>query len=125
MTPTQWLLSNDTGISSETICTVMLGEEHSHPDYPHDPSDFGRCYRLLSHFPEWKDRLQEVADRYPIWGPLVSEWDELTELYLEELPSNRAPKLYARMKELIDEGRLATGWVKKNEYTWEMPDSKD
>lgn len=45
MTPIEWLLSGDTGISSKTICAVMTGNKKADsfgPDVPHDPSDFGR-----------------------------------------------------------------------------------
>lgn len=127
-TPIEWLLSGDTGISSKTICCVMTGSEwgegHFGPDVPYDPSDFGRCYRLLALFPDWKPRLKEVADKYPIWGPLVSAWDELTALYEKELPKGSAPILYHRMKALIDEGRIAAGW-KRNGACWQSPPPPD
>ena len=57
MTPTDWLLSRDTGISSETILAVMTGSEIERPGVPHDTADFGRCHRLLGHFPEWRSRM--------------------------------------------------------------------
>lgn len=105
MTPIEWLMGSDRGISSETILSVMMDVPMAGrygPDIPHDPSDFGRCYRLLKHFPEWRDRLPEVAEKYPAWRPLVEEWDALTALYEEEIkrPDGRAPELYRRMKEL-------------------------
>lgn len=108
--PLAWLLSGDTGISSTTIWSVMMGEKPSGgggfgPSVPWDPSDFGRCYRLLKRFPAWRKRLGEVADALPDWAPLVREWDELERLYEQELPTGSAPTLYARMKVLIDEGR--------------------
>ena len=106
MTPIDWLLSGDTGISSKTILAVMtrskMGEPFG-PDVPHDPSDFGRCYRLLALFPGWRARLPEVAEKFPAWGPMVLAWGELTALYEEEIKnaSGKAPKLYKRMQELI------------------------
>ncbi len=106
MTPLEWLMGGDTGISSQTILSVMTGTPMTGnfgPSVPYDPSDFGRCYRLLGHFPEWKNRLHEVAEKYPRWKPLVDSWDELTVLYEEEIKNKngRAPKLYARMCELL------------------------
>lgn len=98
-----WLKSGDTGISSETIFSVFTGRPISMrfgPGVPHDPSDFGRCHRLLERFPEWRARLQEVADRYPIWQPFVNAWPALTKLWDEESPSGRCPRLYAMMQEL-------------------------
>lgn len=126
MTPIEWLLSGDTGISSKTICAVMTGSKKADsfgPDVPHDPSDFGRCYRLLQNFPEWRARLPEVAAAYPIWGPMVAAWDELTALYEQEKQnkSGMAPKLYERMRTLIDEGRLADGWEKTGPGCWRGP----
>ncbi len=101
----EWRKGRDTGISSETIYEVFMGEggPESGACFPWDPSDFGRCYRLLQLAPEWRKNLHKVAERYPDWGPLVREWDILSSLYEEELPKNRAPKLYKRMKELIEE----------------------
>lgn len=112
MTPTEWLLSGDTGVSSQTIFAVMTRSKISRTDVPYDPSDFGQCYRLLALFPEWRPRLREVSALFPEWGPLVDAWDELTGLYEEGLqnPLRRAPKLYERMRALIDEGRIAAGW---------------
>lgn len=98
---------------------------HFRPDIPYDPGDFGRCYRLLQHFPEWHTRLPEVAAKYPVWGPMVKAWDELTALYEEEKQSGKAPKLYKRMKELIEAGRLAAGWKKTGPCSWEGPKVHD
>lgn len=122
----EWALGNDTGISSMTICAVMTGtpiNPRFGPDVPHDPSDFGRCYRLLALFPTWRNRLPEVAERYPIWGPMVEAWDELTALYEVEAlnTSGAAPLLYARMVELRDAGRLAAGWTQIAPGCWVGP----
>lgn len=99
-----WLDSGDTGISSRTIWSVMMNRKPVgrwwDADVPHDPGDFGRCYRLLKVMPEWRTRLHEVALKYSDWGPLVQAWDELTALYEEELPNGTAPKLYKRIQEL-------------------------
>lgn len=123
MTPIDWLMSDDTGTSSKTICAVITGSSMNYPDVPHDPSDFGRCHRLLSLFPEWRPRLHEVAEKYPMWGPMVAAWDELTALYREESEdgAKAAPKLYARMRELIDEGRIAAGWKQTGPGSWSGP----
>jgi hypothetical protein len=135
MTAVEWLLSGDTGISSETICMVMTGsrtpERWWSCDTPHDPSDFGRCYRLLLRFPEWRSRLPEVAQRLPKWGPMVEAWDELTALYerlcepdgrytTESYERNRqaAKTMYERMKKLNDEGMRAAGWKERSPGYW-------
>lgn len=103
-TPMEWMQGPDTGISSKCIWHVMNGTSEIRDTHtPRDPSDFGRCYRMLKLFPQWRSRLDEVAERFPRWTALVREWDELTRLYEEEEPSGRCPKLYRRMKELIKE----------------------
>lgn len=106
MRPEQWIVGRDTGISSRTIWAVMMGVTPERPWVPCDPSDFGRCFRMLSVIPGWRERLPEVAAQYPRWAPLVERWRELEELYVEELqrPDRMAPKLYKRMQELIAAG---------------------
>jgi hypothetical protein len=104
-----WFQGSDTGTSSMTIWSVMTGLAVRHTDVPHDPDDFGRCYRLLQRFPEWSTRLDEVAAKFPAWGPLVRAWPELTRRYERALARNlkRAPKMYRRIRELVDEGYAA------------------
>ena len=98
--PYEWLMGRDTGISSRTIYAAITGCPTEDYDIPHDPDDFGRCYRLLELFPNWKAELHKVAERFPKWKPFIAAWDELTALYEEEAPSGRAPKLFDRMQEL-------------------------
>lgn len=72
-------------------------------NHPHDPSDFGRCHRLLEVMPSWRPLLAEkVSPLSCEWARLIEAWDELTALYLEELPSGNAPRTYHRMKEVIE-----------------------
>lgn len=97
-----WLNSGDTGISSETIWRVLMGETPQRASIPWDPDDFGRCYRLLKVMPAWRARLGEVAAQYPAWAPLVDAWDELTAMFEAEAAKGWKPpyRLYERMKEL-------------------------
>lgn len=102
-TLSEWAASWDTGISSRTIFHTFMGYGGPQfaPDVPYDPADFGRCYRLLKIAPpEWRANLAKVAARYPAWGPLVDRWDDLERLFEEELPTGKAPRLYALMREL-------------------------
>lgn len=138
MTPTEWLLSDDTGMSSKTILAVMTGSTGSHIGYPPaDNDDFGRCYRLLKLFPQWRSRLQEVAVAFPEWGPKVKAWAELEALWeaycdplgrvgAKEYAANKdaAKKLYERMKVLEDEGRIAAGWKRTGPGSWEKGNRK-
>ena len=75
-----WLKGDDTGTSSRTICGVFAGIDAldgRKPSTPMAPSDFGRCFRLLAAFPEWRARLPEVAARHPNWTPFVAAWPDL------------------------------------------------
>jgi hypothetical protein len=95
------------GLSSKAMVQRITGANLLGPSsgerHPLDPDDFGRCYRVLRRFPELRDGMHLVAALSPAWGRLVGAWDELEALYEEERPTGDAPKLYARMKELIDE----------------------
>lgn len=119
MTPIDWLMSGDTGTSSKTICSVMTGSDAPEfgPDVPHDADDFGRCYRLLELFPEWRGRLPEVAAKYPKWGPMVVAWDELSALY----EAKDYDRFWTRIQALEDEGRIAAGWKKTGPNSWSGP----
>jgi len=124
MKPNEWIIGYDTGISSKTIWAVMMGALGANPgpfdfDVPYDPADFGRCYRLLQMFPEWKNRLNEVVTRFPKWGPMIREWDKMTRLYERDNLTGRSSELYDLMQRLKDEGMLASGWIKKGPGSWE------
>ena len=110
-----WITGDDTGISSTAIWARMMGAPQSgryaFGNYPHDPDDFGRCYRLLASIPEWRPRIGEMAAEGEVWARLAAAWDELSALYEEEARTFgvdpaarqfgwRAPRLYARLKEL-------------------------
>lgn len=58
----EWAVSGDTGLSSESILAFMMGIKPAHGfDAPLDADDRGRCIRLLNRFPEWWERLDEMA----------------------------------------------------------------
>ena len=96
-----WFRSDDTGISSLTLASILSGVSlGKYYDRPYDPADFGRCYRLLQTFPEWKSRLNEIPKHYPSWKPFIENWDRMVELYLEEVETGTYEKLYHFMKDL-------------------------
>lgn len=121
----RWSLAGDAGISSKAIAAAAIGMTPKESawgfDTPRDPSDFGRCYRLLQKVPELRLALPLVVAAAPHWGPMVEVWDELTALYEEELPSGKCPRLYERMKGLHDACMLAGGWVQRGKGWWEKP----
>jgi hypothetical protein len=108
----KWLNGNDTGISSQAIMTHMLGEHPTSDTYPSDPSDLGRCIRLLRVIPAWHQRIGEMAKIGHVWASLVTHWDELEMLMSDEVgfdwqKGERAPRTYDRMKSLQLEGLLS------------------
>ena len=103
-----WLLSDDTGASSLSICAHMLGEP-CEGYAPSDCSDLGRCLRLLDLVPEWGPRVLEMATYGPDWKGLVDQWDQIVHLYHNEggVPvsaRHRSPETYRAMKLAIAEG---------------------
>lgn len=108
-----WLLGPDTGISSKSIFSVLASTDALcsaararlpwGPDVPHDPSDFGRCHRMLKAFPAWRERLSEVVAAIPKYRLMVREWAQMEALWEEEAPTGRCPKLYDLMQRLRDE----------------------
>jgi len=82
-----WLLSNDTGKSSKTLCAVLYripidDGPHTHPI---DSSDFGRCKRFLAILSPEKKRVALALVRGVSleWDALAESWD-----YLENIPGH-------------------------------------
>jgi len=114
----KWIMGGNTGISSKVIFSVMTGApvelvlQGWTPDVPHDPSDFGRCYRLLKEFPEWRKRLREVSDKYTPWTAFVMNWGRLSDMYVElfnTIGENTGTEMYDFMQDL-ESGK----WLKDN-----------
>lgn len=119
MKPQEWLTHGDTGTSSMSIFYVMIGlvvvptQCGGDLDIPYDSEDFGRCYRLLQSFPEWRKRLDDVAVKLPKWGPLIERWGELEALYETDRDA-----LYMRLRELYPLCMAADGWELVRPGSW-------
>ena len=122
-----WITNGEVGTSSKTIWAVMMDCVDKHGpnawyEYgvPHDPADFSRCWKLLKLIPEWRVRLPEVAEVFPVWIGFVREWDQLTKMYEDALMSDtgKAPEMYEFMEKLEDEGRIADGWIQTGPGSW-------
>lgn len=82
MTPAEWLNSDDVGMSSRYMITVLANLGHPLPDgeIPHDADDLGRCIRMVdacsleSEIP----RLLEMGDD---WKRIAENWNSLKSLY--------------------------------------------
>lgn len=102
----EWFLSDDTGMSSKTIAAFMCGADLSKCYWvgaPSDPSDLGRCLRLLERFPEWKPRMPEMASVNKQWAKIIPYWDAAAALMAAEVgidwsKGKKAPQTYAFMK---------------------------
>lgn len=90
----EWIMGVDVGTSSLTIFSVLALPElaivalKKNPfpgSTPLDAADFGRCSRLLDTVPGWRERVVEVAERYPGWKPFVRDWAYLETLYQTDL----------------------------------------
>lgn len=82
----RWWCSPDVGRSSAAIFHVFCMDHlkfesrcFAQGDTPKDAADFHRCQRLLHQFPEWRNRLNEVARQYErtAWLQIVDRWSEL------------------------------------------------
>jgi hypothetical protein len=102
----QWLKTGERGISSETMVEHLTGfpclSPHFGPSHPLDPSDFGRCMKLLNAVPELRLRLDEMRTLSPVWNALVDNWDRFEILYIQALASlsGMASELYDEMKKI-------------------------
>lgn len=106
-----WLAGDDSGMSSIAIVHHMLGME-SDGSFPWDPSDLGRCLRMLELFPEWKPRIGEMARYSEQWARISAKWDELAAMMADEVgidwsKGKKAPKTYAALTAAL-EGEVVT-----------------
>ena len=65
------------GTSSKTIVAYCTGVECCYADRPYDAGDVSRCISVLSFFPEWKEKIKHISDRFPRWGTIGEHWDEI------------------------------------------------
>lgn len=100
----EWLADGDTGTSSKTIAFWLSKRliYRNGPDVPSDPSDLGRCLRLLRAIPELRERLPEMAECSPQWAHMLTYWDEIEQSMIDEVgidweKGRSAPRTYELM----------------------------
>ena len=76
-----WIGNCHVGQSSKTMWNCFMGVKDFAINYPYDPDDFSRCYKLLQIVPEWKQELHKLKPLCNEWSNLVDSWDKLTEMY--------------------------------------------
>ena len=98
----EWIVGDDTGLSSKAIWAVMMGAKPRPHSYPSDGADLGRCMRLLELIPEWKPRMVEMQAVSPYWKALVPEWDRLVGILKAELAGGKKGSTYEAMKAILN-----------------------
>jgi hypothetical protein len=97
-----WLRSGDTGTSSLTILATFTGNwqvlHGGEGAPPCDADDFGRCFRLLERYPQWRERIGEVSAKCPRFSPLVPIWSELETLYKDGKYSACSQRITAALR---------------------------
>lgn len=97
----QWLAGGDFGTSSRTMAFwLAFGIRIERADHPYDPSDLGRCLRLLKAVPRLRGRLYRMSDISPTWALMVANWRRLERLYWKEQPSSQCPRTYELMRSI-------------------------
>ena len=109
----KWTTSDDTGISSITLLCLLLDlPQPSHWGVPGDVSDFGRCYRMISLFPELKEKFPQLAESNPYWRPFIDCWEQMSRLYNECVSWEALPE--AEQKKL----KRKKHFVSPNDQAW-------
>ena len=90
----EWLDSDDTGLSSEFMAAVLLGQSEAAYSHPVDASDFGRCYRFLRAVN--RRDITKMSAESDQWKKLVENWPELEKMY-----ETKDPALSKKLDELL------------------------
>ncbi|MBC3211411.1 hypothetical protein [Serratia fonticola] len=76
-----WLASDDTGLSSKFMASVLTGEFKAENHYPRDPADFGRCLRLVNAVPGLAEKIGDTSQHGKHWVVVAENWGEWVEVY--------------------------------------------
>ena len=87
-----WLNGSDSGLSSKFIAAFFAGSpvlrQITEVNVPHDPSDVGRCVRLLDlaaqNGQNWRERMGELAS-VKEWARLAPRWAEVEAAYHQDV----------------------------------------
>lgn len=100
----QYVATNNLGLSSRTMLNCFIGNQNFQINYPHDPSDFARCYGLLKAVPEWEKEIHKLKALSEVWNRLIDNWDELSKMYEKKATNWReynSISMYDRMQSII------------------------
>lgn len=99
----EWLASGDTGMSSKALAFEFLGADYEDSySIPIDPSDLGRCLRLIDKVPKVRGSVDSLAKKHESWAKIAPAWDMLADSMREEVgidwsKGKRAPITYRAM----------------------------
>lgn len=97
-----WYRSGDTGISSEVIARTFTREFSRNLGIPRDPSDVGRCVRLLdlaeANGAHWREDFAHIMRQHEAWRPLLDRWSEIETAYREQLVAEKIARDAARKR---------------------------
>lgn len=89
-----WLLSDETGSSSQYMAYVLSKAQgiewpiHLAPipiaAYPRDPDDLGRCIGLIEAVPEFGGMIPEMSHRGAHWQAVTTNWDRWCTLHARQ-----------------------------------------
>ena len=88
-----WFLNGKITPAAKNIVRRMLGIDprqnhfHAREDafHPRDVNEFGRCMLLLEQFPEWRERIADMAPLSKEWAVLAINWPKLEAEYMAEV----------------------------------------
>ena len=85
MKPDEWLNSDDIGLSSKYMLTVLanIGYPSPNGDTPSDADDLGRCIRMVEAC-DLESEMHLLLDMGESWKIIAENWDELKSLYKNE-----------------------------------------
>lgn len=85
MTPTEWLASDDVGMSSRYLLSLLTDEVLFKAEYaiPHDADDLGRCIRMVE-VCNMHDSIQKLGKQEGKWKEIGKSWAYLNKLYSEK-----------------------------------------
>lgn len=84
----EWIVTHNTGISSKTMWTALMGVNPSNSDryvsycIPCDGADFSRCLDLVRfcEVDQQKD-FPKILSVFPWYEPVLKRWNELVNCY--------------------------------------------
>lgn len=90
--------------------------------WPWDRDDFGRCYRLLQQWPQWKSRMPEMATLHPSWEFLAQNWSELDANFDPNWRNQNQPNKNPALDVLLQAGHVKHAFLSQS-FLLSFPDA--